>query len=105
MFARYVEVTPVIMDLVEREEHEFLTLGMRLTAGDISAAINQQGIAVYAQSGQISACNVDGYASQNMMDDANLSSLLQAAMMGYASSYADVYQNTRLFVFGEQISY
>ena len=40
-------------------------------------------------------------SSQNIMDDANLPSLLSASMMGYVSSHDEVYMNTRLFALSE----
>ena len=42
---------------------------------------------------------------QNIMDDANLPSLLSASMMGYVSSHDEVYMNTRLFALSEANPY
>lgn len=42
---------------------------------------------------------------QNIMDDANLPSLLSASMMGYVSPHDEVYINTRLFALSEANPY
>ena len=42
---------------------------------------------------------------QNIMDDANLPSLLSASMTGYVSSHDEVYMNTRLFALSEANPY
>lgn len=42
---------------------------------------------------------------QNIMDDANLPSLLSASMMGYVSPHDEVYINTRLFGLSEANPY
>ena len=42
---------------------------------------------------------------QNLMDDANLPSLLSASIMGYVSSHDEVYQNTRLFALSKANPY
>lgn len=42
---------------------------------------------------------------QNIMDDANLPSLLSASMMGYVSPHDEVYMNTRLFALSEANPY
>ena len=44
-------------------------------------------------------------SGQNIMDDANLPSLLSASMMGYVSSHDEVYLNTRLFALSEANPY
>lgn len=42
---------------------------------------------------------------QNIMDDANLPSLLSASMMGFVSPHDEVYINTRLFALSEANPY
>ncbi len=42
---------------------------------------------------------------QNIMDDANLPSLLSASMMGYVNPRDEVYMNTRLFALSEANPY
>ena len=42
---------------------------------------------------------------KNLMDDANLPSLLSSSMMGYVSPHDEVYQNTRLFALSKANPY
>lgn len=105
MFARYLEAASSIMQNIKTKEADLLTLEMRLMAADIRAGITKYGIVRHPYLGSIFAYEVDGYGSQNLMDDANLPSLLSAAMMGYVNPRDEVYQNTRFFVLSEYNPY
>ncbi|KAL8836096.1 MAG: hypothetical protein Q9170_003044 [Blastenia crenularia] len=105
MFARYVETAALIMEKIKTLEADALAKAMRTMAAEIRAGITKYGIVHHPSFGQIFAYEVDGYGSQNLMDDANLPSLLSAAMIGYVSPHDEVYLNTRLFVLGEENPY
>lgn len=105
MFARYLEAASSIMALIETQEAMNLNIRMRLMASEIRAGIQKHGIVHHSLFGPIFAFEVDGYNSQNLMDDANLPSLLSAAMMGYVNPRDEVYLNTRLFALSQENPY
>ncbi|KAI4088806.1 MAG: hypothetical protein L6R37_008150 [Teloschistes peruensis] len=105
MFARYLEAASSIMVLIETQEAMNLNIRMRLMASEIRAGIQKHGIVHHSLFGPIFAYEVDGYSSQNLMDDANLPSLLSAAMMGYVNARDEVYLNTRLFALSQENPY
>ena len=105
MFARYLEAASSIMEELDTLKSRQLKGRMMDMAGEIRAGITRYGIISHPLLGPMFAFEVDGYGSQNLMDDANLPSLLSASMMGYVSSRDEVYQNTRLFALSEMNPY
>ena len=77
---------------------EGLAQEMIEVANEIRSGIDQWGI-VKAPNGQkIYAYEVDGYGGINLMDDANIPSLLSAPFLGYVDKDDPTYQRTRAFV-------
>ncbi|KAL8758126.1 MAG: hypothetical protein Q9199_001710 [Rusavskia elegans] len=105
MFARYLQDASVIMTKIESQEAENLKQRMRTMAAEIRAGIAKHGIIHHHLFGPIFSFEVDGYGSHNLMDDANLPSLLSAAFTGYVSPRDEVYLNTRLFALSEHNPY
>ncbi|KAI1259712.1 glycoside hydrolase family 125 protein [Xylariaceae sp. FL1019] len=97
MLSRYLEATAVIMDKLS-EAPEGLAAQMRTMADDIRAGIEQFGIVTAPNGQKIFAYEVDGFGGQNLMDDANIPSLLSAPSLGYLDKKDPIYQNTRKFV-------
>ncbi|KAI1441269.1 glycoside hydrolase family 125 protein [Annulohypoxylon stygium] len=97
MLSRYLESTSQIMERLPNAP-KGLSRQMNEMAAEIRAAINQWGV-VSAPNGQkIFAYEVDGFGGQNLMDDANIPSLLSAPFLGYLEKNDTLYQNTRAFV-------
>lgn len=68
-------------------------------AAEIDAGIQQFGVLKRPGSGTaLYAYEVDGFGSANLMDDANIPSLLSLPYLGYVSASDPVYQSTREFV-------
>jgi uncharacterized protein len=90
----------------------------RDTLGDMNLARNAWGLAVDIQRGveqygyvdldgfgRIYAYEVDGLGHANLMDDANIPSLLAIPYFGYLSGNDSAYQRTRNFILGERNPY
>lgn len=93
------------MALIDTQEAMNLNTRMRLMALEIRAGIQKYGIVHHPLFGPVFAYEVDGYNSQNLMDDANVPSLLSAAMIGYVNPRDEVYLNTRLFALSQENPY
>lgn len=65
---------------------------------DIDAGIKKYGIVETEEFGPIYAYEVDGFGNKNLMDDANVPSLLSMPYIGYADIDNELYQNTRKFI-------
>jgi meiotically up-regulated gene 157 (Mug157) protein len=64
-------------------------------AKEVEDAIKQYGIVQHPQFGKIYAYEVNGYGSFNIMDDANVPSLLSLPYLQAVSATDPIYQNTR----------
>ena len=64
----------------------------------IDAGIQAYGIVEHPKYGRIYAYEVDGFGHHNLMDDANVPSLLAIPYMGYAGKDDPIYRNTRKFL-------
>jgi len=96
MFSRYLASASQIM--LKLGNHTDLGNRMAGLAVGIRSAITEYGIVASKNNGQVYAFEVDGYGSQNIMDDANIPSLLSAPFFGYLDVNDTVYQNTRALV-------
>ena len=72
----------------------------RLLADEIDDGIRNYGIYRHPEYGDIYAYETDGYGNYNLMDDANVPSLLSIPYLGYASADNPLYRNTRRFILG-----
>ncbi|KAI9739784.1 MAG: hypothetical protein M1834_006505 [Cirrosporium novae-zelandiae] len=93
MFARYLESASLIMSSISNQTT--LAQRMRTLATSIRSAIEEYGIINDAKYGKIYAYEIDGYSSHNVMDDANIPSLLAAPFFGYLDVNDSTYQSTR----------
>lgn len=70
-------------------------------ANEIRNAIERNGVVNHYKYGDIYAYEVDGFGQYNLMDDANVPSLLSLPYLGYASKDSQIYKNTRDFILGD----
>jgi uncharacterized protein len=74
-------------------------------AQDIETGIEKFGKVSHCTYGEIYAYEVDGLGNHNLMDDANVPSLLAMPYMGYCKAEDPTYQNTRRFVLSRDNPY
>ncbi len=72
---------------------------------EIDHGIRTYGIYRHPGHGDIYAYETDGYGNYNLMDDANVPSLLSIPYIGYASEDDPIYQNTRRFILSRDNPY
>ncbi len=70
-------------------------------ASEVHQAIQQFGYAAHAGFGKVYAYEVNGFGSFNLMDDANVPSLLSLPYLNAVKATDPVYQNTRRLVLSE----
>ena len=70
-------------------------------ADEVAGALRQHATAVHPQLGKILAYEVNGMGSYNLMDDANVPSLLSLPYLGAVSKTDPLYLATRRFVLSE----
>lgn len=83
----------------------FLKDNADLLKSDIDTGIERYGIIETEEFGPIYAYEVDGFGNKNLMDDANVPSLLAMPYIGYADIDNELYQNTRKFILSKNNPY
>jgi len=73
--------------------------------GEIRAGIEQHATVEHPKFGTIYAYETDGLGNYNLMDDANVPSLLSVPYLGYLSLDDPIYQNTRKFILSSSNPY
>jgi meiotically up-regulated gene 157 (Mug157) protein len=87
-------------------ENMFAVVVMRdLTNVEIQRGIEQNGTLELKGIGRIYAYEVDGLGHANVMDDANIPSLLSIPYFGYLPNRNSVYKTTRAFVLSDRNPY
>ncbi len=71
----------------------------------IEEGINKFGIVETEEYGKIYAYETDGFGNYNLMDDANVPSLLSIPYIEYRDENDKIYQNTRRFILSENNPY
>lgn len=77
---------------------------MRLSK-KIDKAIYKYGLYDHPKYGKIFSFETDGYNNYNLMDDANIPSLLALPYLGYLDIDDEIYQNTRNFILSKDNPY
>lgn len=72
---------------------------------EIDQGIQKYAIVDHPKYGKMYAYEVDGLGNTNLMDDANVPSLLSAPYIGYCDIEDEVYQNTRKFILSQDNPY
>jgi hypothetical protein len=77
----------------------------RKLASEIDEGIQKFGIVEDPDFGKIYAYETDGLGNYNLMDDANVPSLLSIPYIGYRDKEDPIYQNTRRFILSKKNPY
>lgn len=77
----------------------------RELAEQIDEGIRKYGIVEHPEYGMIYAYETDGQGNYNLMDDANVPSLLSLPYLGYVTEDDEIYQNTRRFILSKANPY
>lgn len=74
-------------------------------ANEVHGALMQHAVYNHPKFGKIYAFEVDGFGNYNLMDDANVPSLLAMGYLGDVDMNDPIYQNTRRFVWSDSNPY
>ncbi|MBR2568805.1 MAG: glycoside hydrolase family 125 protein, partial [Paenibacillus sp.] len=97
---RYLEeiATEVYEDAIFAEK-------VRRLKDEIDEGIQTYGVVNHPKYGKMYAYETDGFGNYNLMDDANVPSLLAIPYLGYTTADDPIYQNTRRFILSEENPY
>ena len=104
-FASELTACLSILSALDNPQSLYLYTRVEKMAAEIRAGIQKYGIIDHPVHGKIYAFEVDGYGSQNLMDDANMPSLLGAPIYNYVNASDPVYLATRKFALSEANPY
>lgn len=95
-----------VQEIAEKIYHNatLVSMAAQLQA-DIKRGIETYAIAEHPQYGPVYAYEVDGLGGVNLMDDANVPSLLSIPYLGYCSADDPIYQNTRRMILSKANPY
>lgn len=75
-----------------------LAASLQALADEVATALQKYAVVSHPQFGKVYAYEVNGFGSYNLMDDANVPSLLSMPYLGAVSVTDPVYQNTRKLI-------
>jgi meiotically up-regulated gene 157 (Mug157) protein len=104
MMSAYLASTADIMGKLNTSNSAALAQQMSTMSSSLRDAIETHGTVNHYKYGKIYAFEVDGFGSSNIMDDANIPSLLSAPFLGYRID-PETYTNTRSLVLSASNSY
>ncbi|WP_407402210.1 glycoside hydrolase family 125 protein [Sodaliphilus sp.] len=91
--------------LTQVNRNEQLAARCTAMALEVEQALRQYAVVEHPKYGKIYAFEVDGYGGRNLMDDANVPSLLAMPYLGDVDVNDPIYQNTRRFVLSNDNPY
>ena len=91
--------------LIEVNHNSALAARCAALADEVEQALQRYAVVQHPTYGPIYAFEIDGYGGQNLMDDANVPSLLAMPYLGDVPITDTVYQNTRRFVLSKDNPY
>jgi meiotically up-regulated gene 157 (Mug157) protein len=104
MFSTYLASAAQIMDKLNIGNSSTLAQQMSTLSRSLVEAVEAHATVTHPKYGKIYAFEVDGFGSSNIMDDANIPSLLSAPYQGYPVD-PETYANTRSLILSASNSY
>ncbi|KAF4504727.1 hypothetical protein G6O67_008136 [Ophiocordyceps sinensis] len=101
MFSRFLAACAVIMRPIDAG----LATEMKAMADGIAAGLETHAVVHHPQFGHVYAYEVDGFGSSNLMDDANIPSLLSIPHLGFKPASDPLYRRTRDLVLSRSNPY
>lgn len=100
----------VVLDYMEEiashiYRDEVLEMRCRNLKNAIKLGIENYAVFDHREFGKIYAYETDGFGNHNLMDDANVPSLLSLPYLGYCNGDDQIYQNTRKFILSSHNPY
>jgi meiotically up-regulated gene 157 (Mug157) protein len=100
----------VVLEHLSKFAHEIyhdeaLAKAAQQLRSEIQFGIETYGVINHPRFGKMYAYETDGYGNYNLMDDANVPSLLSMLYLGYCTADASLYVNTRAFVLSDENPY
>lgn len=107
LFAHHINTTSAILTAAATGSTTTSLLANEMTAlsASLASSIAHHGIVSDPAHGDIYAYEIDGYGGTNIMDDANIPSLLSAPLIGYLAPNDPVYQSTRALLLSDRNPY
>lgn len=95
------------MEQIAKEQYHDTAMAIEIAdlRAEIDAGIQSHGIFDHPKYGKIYVYETDGMGNYNLMDDANVPSLLSIPYIGYTDASDPIYQNTRRFVLSKDNPY
>jgi meiotically up-regulated gene 157 (Mug157) protein len=91
--------------LTKVNKNDALATECKALASEVSAALEEYAIYNHPEFGEIYAFEVDGFGNHHLMDDANVPSLLAMDYLNPEVIDANIYANTRRFVWSQSNPY
>jgi meiotically up-regulated gene 157 (Mug157) protein len=104
MLSAYLASSAKIMSKLNTGNSASLAQQMSTLSSSLRDAIETHGTVNHFKHGKVYAFEVDGFGSSNIMDDANIPSLLSAPFLGYRID-SETYANTRSLILSASNSY
>lgn len=105
----YTELTRVIPTLKSYNDPKIMSVSLstilQSIADSVYEGIEKHAIVNHPIYGDVYAYEIDGFGGVNLMDDANIPSLLSLADVGYLNKSNKVYQNTRKMILSSSNPY
>ena len=105
IFAHHLNTTSANLTVAMGDTTTSLANETTALSASLASSIAHHGIVSDPAHGDIYAYEIDGYGATNIMDDANIPSLLSAPLVGYLAQNDPVYQSTHALLLSDHNPY